>query len=104
MWSRLAGLQKVKRSSIKNEKTGKWLKKQNTEVLSEPTRDPEEIARVLFKGKAGADALNSLESVIAAVQKAYSPKETAEVFQRITQNLQSRDQAENLPPELEQYA
>lgn len=100
-WSKKDGLQKIRKTGI--QKGDKWLKKQNIEVINEPTRNPDEIARILFKGKAGPEALNSLESIIDAVQKAYSPDEQAAIFERMAWSLNTRDLDAKLPPELEPY-
>jgi len=100
-WGKKEGLQKVRKTGIK--KGDKWLKKQDIEVISTPTKNPNEIAKILFKGKAGAEALNSLESIIAAVQVAYSPDEAAAIFERMAWSLNTRDLDAKLPPELEPY-
>jgi len=100
-WGKKDGLQKIRRYSV--EKDGKWLKGQKSEALNKPTRNPDEIAKILFKGKAGADALNSLESIIDAVKKAYSPEEQETIFGRMAWSLGTRDMDANLPPELEPY-
>ena len=100
-WGKKEGLQKVRKTGIK--KGDKWLKKQNIEVISTPTKNPDEIAKILFRGKAGAEALNSLESIIDGIKKAYSPKEQAAIFERMAWSLGTRDLANNLPPELAAY-
>lgn len=100
-WGKKEGLQKVRKTGI--QKGDKWLKKQDIEVISTPTKDPDEIAKIFFKGKAGSDALNSLESIIAAVQSAYSPDEQAAIFERMAWSLNTRGFDVKLPPELEPY-
>ena len=102
-WSKVGGLQRVRKTGIKNEKTGKWLKKQNIEELTDPVRDPDEIARILFKGKAGAEALNSLESIIEATKKVYSKKAAEAIFERIAWSLGTAGFTSGLPPEIEKY-
>jgi len=102
-WSKVGGLQKVRKTSIKNEKTGKWLKKQNVEELTDPVRDPNEIARILFKGKAGTEALNSLESIIEAVKKAYPKKAAEAIFEKMASSFGTVGFTEGLPPEIEKY-
>ena len=101
-WGKKDGLQKVRKTGI--QKGDKWLKKQNVEVINKPTRNPDEIARILFKGKAGPEALNSLESIIDGVKKAYSPDEQAAIFERMAWSLNTRDLDDNLPPDLAPYA
>ena len=100
-WGKKDGLQKILKSSIK--KGDKWLKKQDVKVISNPTRDPNEIAKILFKGKVGAEGLNSLETIIDSVKKAYSPGEQHPIFKRMAWSLNTRDMDAKLPPELEPY-
>lgn len=74
------GLVKVLRKSVKSERTGKWIKKQQTDLVTDPLKDPAKIAEIMFRGKAGPEALNSLETILDAVKKAYSKKEQAAIF------------------------
>lgn len=102
-WGKAGGLQKVRKTGVKNKKTGKWLKKQNVEAITDPVKDPNEIAKILFKGKAGAEALNSLESIIDAVKKAYPKKAAEAIFERIAWSLGTAGLTDELPPEIEKY-
>ena len=86
-WGLKHGLIKVRKSSRKNKNTGKWIKKQDTEILGEPVTDPAKIAKVLFKGKAGPEALNSMETILDASEKAYNPKELDAIHQKLAQTL-----------------
>lgn len=86
-WGLKHGLVKVRKSSRKNKNTGKWIKKQDTEILGEPVTDPAKIAKVLFKGKAGPEALNSMESILDASKKAYNPKELDGIHRKLGQTL-----------------
>ena len=86
-WGLKHGLVKVRKSSRKNKKTGKWIKKQDTEILGEPVTDARKIAQVLFKGKAGAESLNSMETILDAAKKAYSPKELDAIHRQLAQTL-----------------
>jgi hypothetical protein len=86
-WGLKNGLVKVRKSSRKNKKTGKWIKKQDTEILGEPITDPRKIAQVLFKGKAGPEALNSMETILDASAKAYSPKELDAIHRKLANTL-----------------
>jgi len=81
---------KILRKSQKNVRTGEWIKKQSDEIISESVYAADNIAKILFKGKAGADALNSAESIIAAVKEAYDTATQEEIFRRIAINY--RDQ------------
>lgn len=103
-WGPKGGLQKVRKTSVRNEKTGAWLKKQNTELLTEPVKDPNKIAEILFKGKVGAEALNSIESIIDAVKKTFSGKEIQSIFKAMANSLESRGLTNSgLPSEIQRY-
>ena len=86
-WGLKHGLVKVKKTSRKNKNTGKWIKKQDTEILGKPVTDPKKIAHVLFKGKAGPEAINSMETILDAAKKAYNPKELDAIYQKLGQTL-----------------
>lgn len=109
MWGMKHGLAKVRKSARKNKRTGEWIKKQETELLSEPIRDPAKVAEVLFRGKAGPEALESVETIIDAVKKAYKKKEQEKIYgdmarmfdSHFPEDLRSRFE---LPKELKQYA
>lgn len=88
-WSPRDGLLKVKRISRRNDKSGKWLKTQKDIALSEPIKDPDEIANVLFFGNESSLVLVSAESLINAV-KAHYPEEVAElIFAKMAENFTS---------------
>lgn len=104
-WSPEIGLVKIIRKSIKNNKGG-WLKKQDDENIGKPTKDPSEIANILFHGKFGPEALNSFESVIEAIKKTYDKNTREDIFRNIAQSF--RDSLPgydnwNYPPEVEKY-
>jgi hypothetical protein len=86
-WSPNDGLVKVLRTSQKNVRTGDWIKKQHDVVLTEPEYSAEKIASIIFKGKVGASALNSAESVIDAVKTVYDKETQAEIFKRMAFNF-----------------
>jgi hypothetical protein len=103
-WSPDVGLVKIIRRSIK--KKGKWLKKQDDEVIGKPIKDPNETAKVLFHGKFGAEALNSFETVVDAIKKSFDKNTRDDIFRNIAQsfrdNLKGYDQW-NYPPEIQKY-
>lgn len=105
-WSPIEGLFKVERESRKNPK-GEWIKKQYDVPLNTPTKNPAEIAKILFKGKAGVEALNSLESVIDAVKKAYTPDQQQKIFKKTATNfmdsLRGNEDRSIYPPEIKKY-
>lgn len=82
-----SGFVRVKKTSRRNEHTGGWVKKQDTEIIGKEIRDPKKIAKILFKGKAGPEAMNSMESIIEAVKKAYSKEEVEEFYKGLAQSL-----------------
>lgn len=104
-WGQKYGLQKIRKVGIKNSRTGEWIKRKDVVRLSDPVKDPDEIAKILFRGKAGAEALNSIESVIDAVKIAYNKKEAEEIFKAMTRSMDERGliAGESTPPELEKY-
>ena len=106
-WGLKNGLVKVRKSSRKNKKTGKWIKKQDTEILGDPITDPKKIAHVLFKGKAGPEALNSMETILDASAKAYNPKELNAIHQKLAQTLSYSNvdmiTGYDIPKEVAQY-
>lgn len=102
-WSVKHGLIKVRKESRTNENTGKTIKAQSLTPTNKGTKNAAQIAKILFKGKAGAEALNSMESIIDAIKKSYTPEEAAVIFERMAWSLSTRSLDKELPPELEQY-
>lgn len=96
-WSPIDGLLKVKRVSYRNERTGMWVKKQKDVPLTDATKNPNEIARVLFDGKYGAEALDSVESIVSAVEATYMPDDAERIYKAIAERMltvQSRNKLE----------
>jgi hypothetical protein len=106
-WSPNDGLIKVRRTSRKNDKTGKWLQKQDEEILGKPYKNANDIVKVLFNGKVGADVLNSAESIVEAVKKAFDKATQEEIFKQMAKNFsQHHDIGKkpfDYPPEIAQY-
>lgn len=100
-WSPKVGLVKVERTSRKKA-NGAWLKKQDEKELSEPVSNPNDIAKILFKGKADASALNSAESIIAAVKKSYPKELQQQIFAKMAEEFETIEAGEKYdwPPEL----
>lgn len=108
MWSPKEGLAKVRRTSHKDKRTGtKWVKAQKTEKLNKPTQNPAEIANAVFKGKAGPEAFDSTETLIAAVKKAYDKKQQEAIFQQMAHNFETHADVGNkewdYPKEISKY-
>ena len=108
MWGQKNGLVRVRRYSRRNERTGKYVKKQEVDLLGKPIKDPAKIAEVMFRGKAGPDALNSVETVIDAVKKAYKKSEQDKIFSDTVKAFKNHHSDEELasmkmPKELKQF-
>lgn len=86
-WSPAAGLGKIKRLSYKNQQTGKWVKKRKDVELEEFTKDPNKIAEILFRGQAGPEALDSLETIVDTVGRVYQKDHAERVYERIAKNI-----------------
>lgn len=105
-WGSKNGLVRVRRKSRKNKRTGDWVKKQDTEVIGEPITNPDGIAKVIFRGKADGDALNSVETIIDAAKKGYSNEELEKIYNDIAVAImRHNDQWQNFewPEELAKY-
>lgn len=87
-WSPTTGLVKIKRLSYKNKQTGDWVKKQKDVELDQPIRDPAEVASVLFNGKAGPDALDSLETIVDAVSTSYDAATAQKIFSTMAHSVE----------------
>lgn len=106
-WGMKNALVKVKKTSRKNAQTGKYVKAQDTEILGEPVKDPKKVAHILFKGKAGPEALESLETIIDAVKKSYSKQEQEEAYAKIAEAFANANgnliDGFEFPKEIEQH-
>lgn len=103
-WSPRDGLIKVLAKSKKNDKGG-WARKQDIEYLSQPIKNADMIADILFKGEADADALGSVESLIAATKKAFDKETQKEIFKAFAKTAVEQGHREGFeyPPEIEKY-
>ena len=109
-WSPNVGLVKIKRLSYKNKQTGNWVKKQKDVEIEDPVRDPKDVAAVLFNGKANADALDSVETIVSAVTKSYDKSTAEQIFQTMATGFKQTHQRQNMnpsqfefPPEIQKY-
>lgn len=108
-WSPRDGFVKVMRTSRINDKTGKTIKKQDEVLLGEPIKDADGIAKILFRGHAGAEALNSAESIVNVVKKAFPEDTQEEIFQEMAKNFKERHARGmkggnfEYPPEIAKY-
>lgn len=106
-WSPANGLVKVRRNSYKNDRTGKWVKAQKETELSEPVQSADDIAKILFKGTSGREALNSAESIINAVKRAYDEPTAEKIFKTMADNFSTHtdigDKEWDYPEEISRY-
>lgn len=104
-WSGTHGLVRVIRKVKKNKKTGEWLKGQEDIPVGDSVRNADEIAKILFKGKAGKEALNSLESVVNAVDKIFPEKEKEDFFKRLAYGAMKENGWEEMeyPEQVKKY-
>jgi hypothetical protein len=103
-WSPKEGLIKVAVKSKRNHQGG-WAKAQDAEHISDPIRNADLIADKLFKGKADASALNSVESLIAATKNVFSPKVQEKIFGAAAERIvrQGYGDGFEFPPELAKH-
>lgn len=103
-WGPKGGLQRVRKKSKPHPKGG-WTKKQETEVLGDSTTDPKTIAKIMFRGKAGSDALHSVETVIDAVKKAYNKQEQESIYKEMARMYIENDLVDgfDIPAEVKKY-
>jgi len=89
MWSPTDGLVRIKRTPVPKAKGDGYTKKNNNEVIAEPIKDPNQIAKAL--GLGDAKDLNSYESLKAAVEKHYPAELTNKILQSFADNKQVQD-------------
>ena len=103
-WSPKDGLVKIMARSKQNNQ-GNWAKKQDVEFLSEPVKNRDLILDIMFKGKAGPEALNSVESLVDATKAAFDKKTATEIFKSYADKVERQGYAEGFefPPEINRY-
>jgi hypothetical protein len=96
LWSSSDGLVRVKRTPVPKAKGDGYTKKNQNEIIQEPIKRPDEIARALNLGT--ADSLQSFETLLAAIEKNYP----SEVVEKIKQSFADNSIIKNLgvPDEL----
>lgn len=105
-WGAKNGLVRVRRTSRKNKRTGDWVKKQDTEVIGKPITNADEIAKIIFRGKAGSEGLNSVESIIDGAKKGYSEEELQQLYKNMAEGIMRHNNNWtnfDWPEELAQY-
>lgn len=96
------GLLRVRRIS-KKKGNGTWNKLQTDTDLKKTITDQKEIARILLQGT--IEDMNSLETIVAAVNRNYSEETKNAIFQRMAKNFSEKNAVENCiyPPEIAKY-
>ena len=84
MWSPSDGLVRIKRTPTPKAKGPGYTKKNNNEIISEPIKTADEIAKALDLDSA-AD-LNSYESLKAAMEKNYPAEKVTKILQSFANN------------------
>jgi hypothetical protein len=101
-----AGFKRVMRRSLQDPRSGDWLKKQQDTVLDGPYFDPDSIAELLFRDEnATEEDLESLETILAAVDKYCGLVEKERVYKRIASNFYEWPPGRNFyyPIEISRY-
>lgn len=89
MWSPSDGLVRIKRTPVPKAKGEGYTKKNNNEIIGEPIKTADEIAKALDLDSA-AD-LNSYESLKAAIEKNYPADEVEKILDGFVKNHQVQD-------------
>lgn len=100
------GFIKVHRVSVKDPRSGDWMKKQVDHDLGQTLRDPTLIAHTLFLTEdATADDLFSLETIMAAVKRYGGMVEQEQIWRRMAHNFTDWKDGKNFtyPPEIAKY-
>jgi len=89
MWSPTDGLVRIKRTPVPKANGTGFTKKNKNEILGEPIKDAEGIAKALRLD--GPQDLNSYESLKAAMEKNYPPELVKNILDGFAQNGQVKD-------------
>ena len=99
------GFSKVERKSLKDKRTGNWMRKQEDVILDGPYKDATIISKILFPQDGSPDDLDSLESIIEAVKRNFEPAVQQHIFARMAKNFKGWKDYSNYtyPAEIAQY-
>ena len=100
MWSPADGLVRIKRTPVPKANGQGYTKKNNNEIIGDPIKDPDAIAKAL--GLNSAKDLNSYESLKQAIETNYPEELVQKVLDSFAQNGQVKDIG--VPPELRSQA
>jgi len=97
------GLLRIKRISKKKGNKGTWNKTQTDIDLKNVITDQKEIAKILLHGT--VDDMNSLESIIAAVNRNFTDHMKEAIFERMAKNFSEKEDENQCtyPPEIAKY-
>lgn len=84
MWSPSDGLVRIRRTPVAKKSGDGYTKKNNNEIIAEPIKDADGIAKAL--GLDGAADLNSYESLKAAMEKNYPAEKVQKILQSFADN------------------
>jgi hypothetical protein len=94
------------RRSCKDSRSGDWLKKQEDTALIGPYFDPDTIAELLFEDeRARKSDLDSLESIVSAINRYCGLVEREQIYQRMAYNFSEWNQGKlfHYMPEIDKY-
>lgn len=99
------GFAKVKRVSMKDERSGVWMKKRDDTIVEGPFFEPAIIAKIIFPKDGVPADLDSLETIMAAVYRNYNEEEREAIWSRMAVNFNDwRDGRDfEYPPEINRY-
>jgi hypothetical protein len=89
MWSPTDGLVRIKRTPVPKAKGDGYTKKNNNEIIGQPIKTADEIAKALDLD--GAADLNSYESLKTAIEKNYPAEEVDKILKVFAGNRQVQD-------------
>jgi len=99
------GFARVHRISMKDMRSGVWMKKRCDTVIEGPHFDPAVIARIIFPVDGTEKDLESLENIMAAVKRNYDKDQQEAIWKRMASNFSDwRDGKDfEYPSEIDQY-
>lgn len=99
------GFAKVKRVSLKDERSGVWMKKRDDTIVEGPFFDPAVIAKIIFPKDGTENDLSSLENIMSAVYRNYDKSQQEAIWERMASNFSDwRDGKDFVyPPEIDRY-
>lgn len=99
------GFVRVHRISMKDMRSGVWMKKRCDTILEGPHFDPKIIAKIVFPKDGTEEDLFSLETIMAAVKRNYNKEEQEAIWERMASNFSDWRDGKSFvyPPEIDRY-